>query len=109
MGLLILVIGLAVFLGYMDNSVHSADDVEKILPLPMLARIPAVGKGGRKLLPSVISSKSNGNGGGSHELLLNGNAPAPLTEAYRQLRTHMLLSKGHAKMKSLLVTSSVPG
>ncbi len=102
-------VGLAVFLGYMDNSVSSADDVEKILPLPMLASIPAVGKGGRKLLPSVISAKSNGNGHGSHELLLNGNAPAPLTEAYRQLRTHMLLSKGHAKMKTLLVTSSVPG
>ncbi|HYG81391.1 MAG TPA: polysaccharide biosynthesis tyrosine autokinase, partial [Pyrinomonadaceae bacterium] len=101
-------VGLAVFLGYLDNSVHSADDVEKILPLPMLASIPAVGGRGRKLLPSVISQKSNGNGH-QHELLLNGNAPAPLTEAYRQLRTHMLLSKGHAKMKSLLVTSSVPG
>ncbi|HJU53678.1 MAG TPA: polysaccharide biosynthesis tyrosine autokinase [Pyrinomonadaceae bacterium] len=101
-------VGLAVFLGYLDNSVHSADDVEKILPLPMLASIPAVGGRGRKLLPSVISQKSNGNGH-HHELLLNGNAPAPLMEAYRQLRTHMLLSKGHAKMKSLLVTSSVPG
>ncbi len=96
-------VGLAVFLGYMDNSVQTADDVEKILPLPMLASIPAVGRHGRKLLPS------NGNGHIAHELLLNGNAPAPLTEAYRQLRTHMLLSKGHAKMKSLLVTSSVPG
>ncbi|HEY0376473.1 MAG TPA: polysaccharide biosynthesis tyrosine autokinase [Pyrinomonadaceae bacterium] len=103
-------VGLAVFLGYMDNSVHSADDVERILPLPMLASIPAVGGRARRLLPSIISPKSNGNGNGHHhELLLNGNAPAPLTEAYRQLRTHMLLSKGHAKMKSLLVTSSVPG
>ncbi len=101
-------VGLAVFLGYLDNSVHSADDVEKILPLPMLASIPAVGGRSRKLLSSVISQKSNGNGH-HHELLLNGNAPAPLMEAYRQLRTHMLLSKGHAKMKSLLVTSSVPG
>jgi succinoglycan biosynthesis transport protein ExoP len=103
-------VGLAVFLGYMDNSVQSADDVERILPLPMLASIPAVGNGRRRLLPSVISPKRNGNGNGHHhELLLNGNAPAPLTEAYRQLRTHMLLSKGHAKMKTLLVTSSVPG
>jgi polysaccharide biosynthesis transport protein len=104
-------VGLAVFLGYLDNSVHSADDVEKILPLPMLASIPAVGGRARKLLPSIGSQKSNGNGNGHghHELLLNGNAPASLTEAYRQLRTHMLLSKGHAKMKSLLITSSVPG
>jgi capsular exopolysaccharide synthesis family protein len=57
----------------------------------------------------------NGNGNGhangyaSPELLLSASAPAPLTEAYRQLRTSMLLAPWPGELKSLLVTSSAPG
>ena len=102
-------VGLAVFLGYMDNSVRSIDDVEKTLRLPTLATIPITGKKGRKLLPTSNGHKSNGNGNGHHELLLSGHAPASVTEAYRQLRTSMLLSRGRGGLKSLLFTSSVPG
>ena len=102
-------IGLAVFLGYMDNSVRSIDDVEKTLRLPTLAAIPLAGKKGRKYLAATNGHKANGNGNGHHELLLNGNAPASITEAYRQLRTSMLLSRGRGGLKSLLFTSSVPG
>lgn len=102
-------VGLAVFLGYLDNSVRSIDDVEKTLHLPMLAAIPTIGKKERKLLTASDGHKSNGNGNGNHELLLNVNAPASLTEAYRQLRTSMLLSRGRGGLKSLLFTSSVPG
>lgn len=102
-------IGLAVFLGYVDNSVRSSDDVEKMLPLPMLAAIPAINGKERRNLKASNGNKLNLNGNGHYELLLNGNAPTPLTEAYRQLRTSVLLSQGRGKMRSLLVTSSVPG
>jgi capsular exopolysaccharide synthesis family protein len=102
-------IGLAVFLGYMDSSVRSIEDVEKALRLPTLAAIPLAGKKGRKFLPPTNGHKANGNGNGHHELLLNGNAHASITEAYRQLRTSMLLSRGRGGLKSLLFTSSVPG
>ena len=103
-------VGLAVFLGYMDDSVRSTEDVEKTLRLRTLAAIPAVGRKERRLLaPPTVFHKQNGNGHAHQELLLNANAPAPLTEAYRQLRTAMLLSTGRGQLKSLLVTSSVPG
>jgi capsular exopolysaccharide synthesis family protein len=112
-------IGLAVFLGYMDNSVRSTDDVRRALSLPTLAAIPAVGSSaGRRLRHApggLLGRNGNGNGNGQgnghtrRELLLSDAAPAPLTEAYRQLRTTMLLSPANGEMKSLLVTSSAPG
>ncbi len=102
-------VGLAVFLGYVDNSVRSSDDVEKMLPLPTLAAIPAIGNKERRLLKASNGQKLNLNGHDNYELLLSGNAPATLTEAYRQLRTSVLLSQGRGKMRSLLVTSSTPG
>src|SRR5689334_17280817 len=56
--------------------------------------------------------KRNGNGASPakhEELLINVDSRSPLAEAYRHLRTSVLLSTaGHAP-KSLLVTSSLPG
>jgi capsular exopolysaccharide synthesis family protein len=104
-------IGLSVFLGYMDNTVRSTDDVRKVLHLPTLASIPLVGAAGlsrRRRIPSALPERA-GDGAHSPELLLNSDAPESLTEAYRQLRTSMLLSAQHGQLKSLLVTSSVPG
>ena len=50
----------------------------------------------------------NGNGDGRSELLIRADSRSSLAEAYRQLRTSVLLSTaGHAP-KTLLVTSSVP-
>jgi len=105
-------IGLSVFLGYMDNTVRSTDDVRKVLHLPTLASIPLVGAAGlsrrRRRIPSALPERA-GDGAHALELLLNSDAPESLTEAYRQLRTSMLLSAQHGQLKSLLVTSSVPG
>src|SRR5882672_3718358 len=65
-------IGLALFLEYLDDSIHSTDDVEKFLRLPALAVIPAMGAGPtrrRRLLSSATSiQKRNGNNGGNPEL-----------------------------------------
>lgn len=102
-------IGLAVILGYMDNSVRSAGDLERTLHLRPLAAIPAIGKKEQRMLQAFSGRKHSSNGNGHRQLLLNGNAPTSLREAYRQLSTAMLLSKGHGKVKSLLITSSVSG
>jgi succinoglycan biosynthesis transport protein ExoP len=104
-------IGLALFLEYLDDSVHSTDDVEKFLRLPALAVIPSMSSGvsPRRLLSSTSLQKRNGNGSESPELLLNVTGRSALAESYRQLRTSVLLSTaGHAP-KTLLVTSSLPG
>src|SRR5882672_2448901 len=63
---------LALFLEYLDDTIHSTDDVEKFLRLPALAVIPAMGAGPtrrRRLLSSATSiQKRNGNNGGNPEL-----------------------------------------
>lgn len=108
-------VGLALFLEYLDDTVHSTEEVERGLHLPALAVIPSVGGGsaGNRLIDtSKALMKRNGNGVSSakhEELLINVDSRSPLAEAYRHLRTSVLLSSaGHAP-KSLLVTSSLPG
>jgi capsular exopolysaccharide synthesis family protein len=54
--------------------------------------------------------KRNGNNPADNpELLMNVDGRSPLAEAYRHLRTSVLLSTAGRAPKSLLVTSSLPG
>jgi capsular exopolysaccharide synthesis family protein len=108
---------LAVMLEYLDDSVRSSEDVSKVLRLPTLATIPALKRGSisRRLLTTPNNSllqtrNANGNSDGATNsaLLLDLDQKSPLAEAYRRLRTSVLLSSpGHAP-RTLVVTSCVP-
>ncbi len=107
-------LGLALFFEYLDDTVHSTEEVERVLHLPALAVIPSVGSGARRRKLHAVSGstalqKQNGNGNGNAELLMNVDSRSPLAEAYRHLRTSVLLSTAGRAPKSLLVTSSLPG
>jgi uncharacterized protein involved in exopolysaccharide biosynthesis len=108
-------LGLALFFEYLDDTVHSTEEVERVLHLPALAVIPSVGSAARRrVLPGVgkttaLQKHTNGNGHGNSELLMNVDSRSPLAEAYRHLRTSVLLSTAGRAPKSLLVTSSLPG
>jgi len=108
-------LGLALFFEYLDDTVHSTEEVERVLHLPALAVIPSVGSAARRrVLPGVskttaLQKHGNGNGNGNSELLMNVDSRSPLAEAYRHLRTSVLLSTAGRAPKSLLVTSSLPG
>src|SRR5678815_613947 len=104
-------LGLALFFEYLDDTVHSTEEVERVLHLPALAVIPSVGAATRrKVIPGMTGlQKQNGNGNGHSELLINVDGRSPLAEAYRHLRTSVLLSTAGRAPKSLLVTSSLPG
>ncbi len=104
-------IGFALFLEYLDDTVHSTDEVERLLHLPALAVIPSVGAGTRRRLlggPGGLQ-RLNGNPGSNQELLMNVDGRSPLAESYRHLRTSVLLSTAGRAPRSLLVTSSLPG
>jgi len=104
-------VGLALLLEYLDDTVHSTDEVERLLHLPALAVIPsAFGNGRRRLLagPGALQ-KRNGNPSDNPELLMNVDSRSPLAESYRHLRTSVLLSTAGRAPRSLLVTSSLPG
>jgi capsular exopolysaccharide synthesis family protein len=105
-------VGLSLFLEYLDDTVRTTEDVERLLNLPALAIIPAVGNGvKRKVLAGskALQKKSFINAGNHSELLMNVDGRSPLAESYRHLRTSVLLSTAGRAPKSLLITSTLPG
>jgi capsular exopolysaccharide synthesis family protein len=103
-------IGLALFLEYLDDTVKTPSDIERGLRLASLAVIPIAGKSAtQRLFPLRFRGNGNGHRNSSgRELLINSDGPSLQAEAYRHLRTSVLLSTpGHAP-NTLLVTSSVP-
>jgi capsular exopolysaccharide synthesis family protein len=105
-------VALAFFVEYLDDSVRSTEDIENILRLPAVALIPQVQGSGPKRLFGLSSKKGllgPANGNGSQEVLLNKlDKHSPVTEAYRHLRTSILLSTAGRPPRTLLITSSVP-
>lgn len=106
-------IGLAFFQEYLDKTLKTADDVERLLRLPSLGILPKFSMNGHHSL-------EDGDDEEEEELALapvpaNGNghlAPAIQTapevaEAFRSLRTSILLSASPVP-KLLLITSALP-
>jgi len=98
---------LALFLDYLDDTIKNTGDVESGLRLPALAVIPIVGRMSQRFMPITRALQRSGNGG-APELLIHEQGPTPQAEAYKHLRTSILLSTPGRAPKTLLVTSSVP-
>lgn len=105
-------IGISIFMEFMDDTLHSAEDVETSLRLPAVAVIPQIGGANRRRLQQPAANAlqtRNGNVTAKNAgLLINTDTRSPIAEAYRQLRTSVLLSTAGHPPKSLLVTSSFP-
>ena len=97
-------VGLAFLLDYLDDTLKSVEDVDRHLHLPTLALIPAP-REQRRLLgrgPSAAEA------GAATALTLIDDARSPVAEAYRHLRTSLLLSSAGQPPRTILVTSSQP-
>jgi polysaccharide biosynthesis transport protein len=93
----------------LDNTFKSIAEVERKLRVPALAIAPSKGglvRGG--LLSTMQPQAVIGNGHGRPELLL-GNSNPFTAEVYRHLRATLMLDRDGCELKSLLVTSSLPG
>jgi capsular exopolysaccharide synthesis family protein len=102
-------IGLAILREYMDNTVKTPDDVETLARLPSLAVVPAFedspGDGRRK----KTLSEALGNGQARHVELVAQHLPkSQMSEAFRALRTALLLSQAGRPPQVILVTSALP-
>lgn len=99
--------GLALFLEYLDDTIRTTEEVESYLQLPALAAIPTMDSlPKRKLL--LVGQSEGDEETPTSPLLISADSRSSLAEAYRHLRTSILLSTaGHAP-KSLLITSSLP-
>ncbi len=120
-------IGLAVLLGSLEDTVavDSAERVERVFGLPALAVIPQISTRGKKLRGLLSRKRRNGfhatrfllaengksisNGNGHAGLLLYEEITSPLAESFRKLRTSVLHSNRNGSVRSILVTSSLPG
>jgi capsular exopolysaccharide synthesis family protein len=105
-------VGLVFLIEYLDDTVRSTEDVESFLHLPSVAVIPQVGAAKRKRLlasaPKDALTRNNGNGANGEVLLTGLEKHSPLAEAYRHLRTSILLSTAGRPPRTLLITSSMP-
>ena len=97
-------IGLAFLLDYLDDTLKSAEDVDRHLHLPTLAIIPAPREARRLLGRNAPEPEP----GATTALALVADVRSPVAEAYRHLRTSLLLSSAGQPPKTVLVTSSQP-
>lgn len=100
--------GLALFLEYLDDTIRTTEEIENYLQLPALAAIPAMESMPKRKLLLVGAGEGGDELSPTSPLLISADSRSSLAEAYRHLRTSILLSTaGHAP-KSLLITSSLP-
>ena len=99
--------GLALVLEYLDDTIRTTEEVENYLQLPALAAIPSIDSIPRRRL-LLVGAQEDELAKERSELLINADSRSSLGEAYRQLRTLILLSTAGHPPKSLLITSSLP-
>lgn len=112
-------IGIAFMQEHLDNTLKTSEDVERFVRLPALAMIPSYESmnGHRRVygLPSSTKPRAEGRKGvftNSQALFPIDSEPpqySVLGEAFRGLRTSVLLSTASRPPRSLLITSAQPG
>ena len=99
-------IGLAFLLDFLDDTVKSIDDIDRYVHLPALALIPASRSTGGRL--KGLSPAASPGPSETTALAMVDDVRSPIAEAYRHLRTSLLLSSAGQPPKTILVTSSQP-
>lgn len=101
--------GLALLREYLDNTVKTPDDIDSLSRLPSLAVVPAFAMlNGYGRMPKLLRS-STGNGKETRVELVSYNLPqSQISEAFRALRTSLLLSQAEHPPQVILVTSALP-
>jgi capsular exopolysaccharide synthesis family protein len=114
---------LAFLLDYLDYSLHTAEDLERLVgqaPLSVVGDIFATGRRPRRKLPgrglakmpSPTTSQDGTPGTLSvlnAQLVMLSQSKASISEAFRTLRTNLEFSSLDKPLKSLVITSSQPG
>ena len=105
-------IGLAIFREYLDNTVKSPDDVESLAGLPSLAVVPSlpglVGQHRGRLSRLAKQTSPQSVSGPRVELMAYTTPKSQISEAFRALRTSLLLSQAEHPPQVILVTSALP-
>jgi polysaccharide biosynthesis transport protein len=92
LGGLLLALGMAFFVNFLDDSVKSQDDVENYLRLPFLGYIPNIKS------MSVVE----------RDLQAHLRPTSGTSEAFRTLRAAVSLARNSDKMRTIAITSTIP-
>ena len=104
-------VGLAIFREYLDNTVKSPDDIEALSGLPSLAVVPTLpGLNGHhsRLSRLTRDTAEQTVANPRVELLSYVQPKSQISEAFRALRTSLLLSQADHPPQVILVTSALP-
>jgi polysaccharide biosynthesis transport protein len=103
-------VGLAFLREYLDNTVKSPDDVQNLSGLPCLAVVPSfANRNGSRSLGRLSRQVGVNLSGDSRVELVSLQQPKSLvSEAFRALRTSLLLSQAEHAPQVILVTSALP-
>jgi capsular exopolysaccharide synthesis family protein len=104
-------VGLVIFREYLDNTVKSPDEVEALTGLPSLAVVPSLpglGKPHGRLSRRRKDKALQAATGPRVELLAYVQPKSQISEAFRALRTSLLLSQADHPPQVILVTSAMP-
>jgi polysaccharide biosynthesis transport protein len=102
-------IGLALLREYLDNTVKTPDDIETLVRLPSLAVVPAfIDESGNVRKSRFLAGASNNGHESRIELVAQHLPKSQMSEAFRALRTALLLSQADHPPQVILVTSALP-
>jgi len=102
-------IGLALMREYMDNTVKTPDDIERLARLPSLAVVPQFdGSVGHTKKRGLLKSFDSNGHEKRIELVAQHFPKSQMSEAFRALRTSILLSQAERPPQVILVTSALP-
>jgi capsular exopolysaccharide synthesis family protein len=103
-GGLLLGIGLAFALDQIDNSVASRSELERVTAMPVMAVVPRY----RGASPARTRSTRAARRTGPFDFVAHDDRRSVVTEAYRDLRTAILLSSAGHPPRRIMVTSALP-
>jgi len=97
-----LLLGLAgaFFLEYLDQTIKSSADVQRVVGVPVLAQIP---------YDSKLAVSGNGRSRHAVIVITSLDPDDPAAEAYRALRTNVTFVGAEKPLQFILVTSAMPG
>ena len=93
-------VGLAFFFEYLDNTIKTPEDVEQLMRLPSFGMVPELSYDKKKRLEKGAFYPV--------ELVTHGHPKSVLSEAYRNIRTSILLSFSEKPPKKIAITSANP-
>jgi capsular exopolysaccharide synthesis family protein len=114
-------VGLAFFLDYVDKSVKTTEEMAEAMDVPSIGLIPAERQPGARLwlvksggphgvrLQVVRTPADPAQNRSSIELVSHEDPKSKLSEAFRELRTALLVSKAGGPPRAILITSTQPG